>query len=370
MVLYFDLARRCAARPDSHVHERDEVHRHADDRRRPDCDHGVPGRRGPVRLISPTIAPPSARSSDPDLAATTRTPTASRTPRSRQRVRTGRRRVQRLQHRSPARGAADGGHDAVDRCREQKTLIYFASGLRLNGADNQAQLRATVNAAIRVERDDQSDRRPWPGRDARRSATPRSASPGGIGMFNGQIAADRRRPNTSDRRTRYYALAKDTGGEGDVRLQRPFARHRAGRAGRQRLLHRSATTARHDAKRRQVPARQGHVERRVAADLAYRAGYFADKDFGKFNAPTRSGSSRKRFDARGSGHRHHDRDGSELLPAQPRRVLRADCSADARQRAGAAAAGRRATLDRLHRRDQGRLRRHASGTCATRWRSS
>ena len=33
---------------------------------------------------------------------------------------------------------------------EQKTLIYFASGLRLNGADNQAQMRATVNAAIRA----------------------------------------------------------------------------------------------------------------------------------------------------------------------------------------------------------------------------
>src|SRR5262245_18595688 len=33
---------------------------------------------------------------------------------------------------------------------EQKTLLYFASGMRLNGADNQAQLRATVNAAIRA----------------------------------------------------------------------------------------------------------------------------------------------------------------------------------------------------------------------------
>jgi len=31
---------------------------------------------------------------------------------------------------------------------EQKALIYFASGLRLNGVDNQAQLRATTNAAI------------------------------------------------------------------------------------------------------------------------------------------------------------------------------------------------------------------------------
>ena len=33
---------------------------------------------------------------------------------------------------------------------EVKTLVYFGSGLRLNGADNQAQLRATVNAAVRA----------------------------------------------------------------------------------------------------------------------------------------------------------------------------------------------------------------------------
>ena len=32
---------------------------------------------------------------------------------------------------------------------EKKALIYFASGLRLNGTNNQAQLQATVNAAIR-----------------------------------------------------------------------------------------------------------------------------------------------------------------------------------------------------------------------------
>src|SRR3970282_675937 len=42
---------------------------------------------------------------------------------------------------------------AVDQLRgipEQKTLVYFGSGLRLNGADNQAQVRATVNAAVRA----------------------------------------------------------------------------------------------------------------------------------------------------------------------------------------------------------------------------
>ena len=32
---------------------------------------------------------------------------------------------------------------------EKKSLIYFASGMQLNGLDNQAQLRATINDAIR-----------------------------------------------------------------------------------------------------------------------------------------------------------------------------------------------------------------------------
>ncbi len=33
---------------------------------------------------------------------------------------------------------------------EKKSLIYFASGLHLTGVDNQAQLHATVDAAIRA----------------------------------------------------------------------------------------------------------------------------------------------------------------------------------------------------------------------------
>ena len=33
---------------------------------------------------------------------------------------------------------------------EKKQLLYFASGIRLNGVDNQAQMHATVNAAIRA----------------------------------------------------------------------------------------------------------------------------------------------------------------------------------------------------------------------------
>src|SRR5256885_1831884 len=70
---------------------------------------------------------------------------------------------------------------------EKKSLVYFASGLRLNGADNQAQLHATIDAAIRAGVSF------WP-IDARGlvaqaplgDAT--KGSPGNMGMYSGASA--------------------------------------------------------------------------------------------------------------------------------------------------------------------------------------
>src|SRR5439155_4290957 len=92
----------------------------------------------------------------------------------------------------------------------QKALIYFASGLRLNGVDNQAQLRATTNAAIRANValhpiDARGLVAMAPLGDATRP------SPGGLAMFNGQLAQNM---ITSFQRSQdtLYSLAKDTGG--------------------------------------------------------------------------------------------------------------------------------------------------------------
>jgi len=38
----------------------------------------------------------------------------------------------------------------LEQMREKKELIYFASGLRLNGVNNMAQLQATIDAAVRA----------------------------------------------------------------------------------------------------------------------------------------------------------------------------------------------------------------------------
>src|SRR5580692_2732583 len=94
---------------------------------------------------------------------------------------------------------------------EKKSLLYFASGLRLNGLDNQAQLHATVNAAIRAGVSF------WP-IDARglvASAPLGDAtrgSPGGTGMYSGAspLALS---SNFQQSQDTLFALAGDTGGK-------------------------------------------------------------------------------------------------------------------------------------------------------------
>src|SRR5438105_4347116 len=70
---------------------------------------------------------------------------------------------------------------------EKKALIYFASGMRLNGVDNQAQMRATTNSAIRANVSLFTiDARGLVALPPMGDAT--HGSPGGIGMYNGGSA--------------------------------------------------------------------------------------------------------------------------------------------------------------------------------------
>ena len=94
---------------------------------------------------------------------------------------------------------------------EKKSLIYFASGLRLNGIDNQAQLHATVDAAIKAGVSF------WP-IDARGlvaeaplgDAT--QGSPGNAGIYTG-AAAQATTDDFQHSQDTLYALAGDTGGK-------------------------------------------------------------------------------------------------------------------------------------------------------------
>jgi VWFA-related protein len=94
---------------------------------------------------------------------------------------------------------------------EKKSLIYFASGLRLNGLNNQAQLHATINAAIRAGVSF------WP-IDARGLVAQAPlgdatiGSPGNAGMYSGAaalaVASDLQQSQDT-----FYALGSDTGGK-------------------------------------------------------------------------------------------------------------------------------------------------------------
>ena len=94
---------------------------------------------------------------------------------------------------------------------EKKALIYFASGLNLNGTDNQAQLHATVNAAIRADVyffpiDARGLIASSPLGDATRGSN------GGQGLYTGATAMAFTN-NLQKSQDTLYTLASDTGGK-------------------------------------------------------------------------------------------------------------------------------------------------------------
>ena len=164
---------------------------------------------------------------------------------------------------------------------EKKSLIYFASGLRLNGVDNQAQLHATIDAAVRAGVSF------WP-IDARGlvahaplgDAT--QGSPGNVGVYSG-AAALAVASNFQQSQDTLYALAGDTGGkalldyndlaQGITRAQQAVSSYY--------VLGYYTTSAAQDGKFRRIKIA---LTSSFSADLDYRQGYFASKQFGKFNA--------------------------------------------------------------------------------------
>jgi VWFA-related protein len=164
---------------------------------------------------------------------------------------------------------------------EKKSLLYFASGLRLNGTNNQAQLHATVDAAIRAGVSF------WP-IDARGlvaeaplgDAT--QGSPGGTSMYNGMAAAAATSRFQQSQDT-LYALAGDTGGKAlfdnnDLSLGIVKAQQSVGSY---YILGYYTTNPNLDGRFRRIKITMAPE---IAADLEYRQGYFAGKEFAKFNA--------------------------------------------------------------------------------------
>lgn len=161
---------------------------------------------------------------------------------------------------------------------EKKAMIYFASGLNLNGIDNQAQLRATLNTAIKAN----VNIFPVDARGLVASAPMGDAtrgSPGGLGMYTG-ASAMAFAGNFQRSQDTLYALAADTGGKamfdyndlsmGIVQAQKALSSYYV-------IGYYSTNTAM-DGKFRRVKIEMKEIQ----AKLDYRQGYFAQKDFSKY----------------------------------------------------------------------------------------
>jgi VWFA-related protein len=167
----------------------------------------------------------------------------------------------------------------LGKLNEKKALIYFASGLRLNGTDNQAQLQATVNAAIKSN----VAFYPVDARGLVASAPLGDAtmgSPGGSAMYSG-AAAQAFAANYQRSQDTLHSLAADTGGKAlldynDLGLGIVNAQHAISSY---YVLGYYTTKSALDGKFRRVKVTlPGYPD----AKLDFRQGYFAAKTFSKF----------------------------------------------------------------------------------------
>ncbi len=167
---------------------------------------------------------------------------------------------------------------------EKKALVYFASGMSKTGIDNEAQLRATVNAAIRggvafYPVDARGLTATAPLGDATQE------SPGGQGMYSGDSQRTAQ-SNFQGQQESLYTLAADTGGkalldandlaDGIVQAQKSVSSYY--------ILGYYSTNPAMDGRYRRVKVQ---VAKSLMAKLDYRSGYFASKSFKQYNSSDR-----------------------------------------------------------------------------------
>ena len=166
-------------------------------------------------------------------------------------------------------------------------------------------------------------------------------SPGGAGMYTAARPGALMRGFQQSQDT-LYALAADTGGKalldnndlamGIVQAQKAISDYY--------IIGYYTTNAALDGKFRRIKITPAT---RSTAKLDYRQGYYAGKTFGKF---TTADKERQLEDALMLGDPITDltiADGGQLLPVEPRRILRAGGREDSGQRTGAGAPRRRGT---------------------------
>jgi len=158
---------------------------------------------------------------------------------------------------------------------QKKSILYFSAGMQRSGQDNQVELRAAINAAVRANVaiyavDTRGLQAVVPGGDARQ------ASGRGQSLFSGRGVQQQYSQLASSQDT-LTSLAADTGGraftdtndfsEAFARVQRDMSAYY--------LLGYSSTNSTRDGRFRRIEVRVKRAGMRVEA----RAGYYADRDF-------------------------------------------------------------------------------------------
>jgi VWFA-related protein len=169
---------------------------------------------------------------------------------------------------------------------EKKAVIYFSSGAGKTGDDNQAQLRATVNAAVRgnvsfYPVDVRGLTAEPPG-----GAAASSGGGQGTGMFSGNTQKQQRQKSLDSQDT-LFALAADTGGKalidnnelvlGITQAQQDLQSYFI-------LGYYSPDEKKDGAFRRVDVKLTFEAQGRLQAKLDYRRGYFAEKEFKAFGS--------------------------------------------------------------------------------------
>jgi VWFA-related protein len=166
---------------------------------------------------------------------------------------------------------------------EKKALVYFASGVSKTGADNEAQLRATINAAIR----NNVSFYPIDARGLVASAPlgdATKASPGSTSMYSGSGARTQQSSFQGQQET-LYTLAADTGGKalldnndlamGIQQAQKDIASYY--------VIGYYSTNEKLDGRYRRIKLTPASSLSARVGKIDYRQGYFAGKEFKQFN---------------------------------------------------------------------------------------
>ncbi len=180
-------------------------------------------------------------------------------------------------------GALEDLVNQLAKIPEKKAVIYFASGVSKTGVENQSQLQATVNAAVKANVSfypiDTRGLQVATGLDAS------SAGPRGNSVFSGKLQTQAR-DRVNDQQETLHTLAADTGGKalldsndltmGMVDAQKAVESYYT-------LAYYSANTAK-DGRYRKIKV---ELPATMKFSLDYRTGYYADKIWSKLGGGER-----------------------------------------------------------------------------------